>query len=85
MKSSGLRHMNNQKNKGNFGQRQRNKRCELCNMPIYGNPSRDVRSSGVLKGKGKTLCHQCASKLIKLTAAEALKDLNAAAEANSKE
>lgn len=59
-------------------------RCELCNVPIYHNPRRDIRCFGVFKGKGKILCNKCAVLLAKLPAQQALQALNNATEIYSK-
>ena len=75
---------NDQGHKKGHGQYEQYQRCELCNVPIFRNPRRDVRSLGVFKGKGKTLCNKCAVTLAKLPAEQALQALNNAIETYAK-
>ena len=76
MKPSKLRHMNDQSNHKGHGQYEQYQRCEFCNVPIFRNPCKDVRSSDVLKGKGKMLCNKCAATLAKMPAEQALQALD---------
>jgi len=85
MGSSKLRHINDQSNHKGHGQYEHFQRCELCNVPIFRNPCSDVRSSSVLKGKGKILCNKCAATLDKIPAEQAVQALNNASETYSKE
>jgi uncharacterized protein with PIN domain len=75
---------NDQSNKKGHGQYEQFQRCEVCNVPIFRNPRRDVRSLGVFKGKGKILCNKCAVTLAKLPTEQALQTLKNAAETYSK-
>lgn len=75
---------NDQGNKKGHGIYEQYQRCELCNVPVFQNPRRDVRSLSVFKGKGKILCNKCFATLAKLPAEQALQALNNAAELYSK-
>lgn len=75
---------NDQSNKKGHGQYEQYQRCELCNVPIFRNPCRDIRSLSVFKGKGKILCNKCAATLSKLPAEQALQALNNALETYGK-
>lgn len=59
-------------------------RCELCNVPIYHNPCRDIRSLGVFQGKGKILCNKCSALLSRMPSEQALQALNNAYETYGK-
>jgi uncharacterized protein with PIN domain len=85
MKLSKLGLVNDQSSRKGHGQNEQFQRCELCNVPIFRNPCRDVRSSGVFKGKGEMLCNKCAETLSKIPAEQALQALNNASETYSKE
>ena len=85
MKFSRLSLMNDQSNQKGHGHYEQYQRCELCNVPIFRNPCRDARSSGVLKGKGKILCNKCAATLAKIPTEQALQALNNASETYQKE
>ena len=80
MKPPKLKHMNDQSNLKGHGMYEQYQRCEFCNVPIFRNPCRDVRSSGVFKGKGKMLCNKCAQVLAKMPTEQALQALNNASE-----
>lgn len=80
MKLSRLRHMNDQSNQKGHGEFEQHQRCELCNVPIFRNPCRDVRSSDVFKGKGKILCNKCVILLSKMPTEQALQALDNALE-----
>ena len=75
---------NDQSNSKGHGQYEQYQRCELCNVPVFRNPRRDVRSLGVFKGKGKILCNKCAVTLAKLPAEQALQALDNALETYAK-
>lgn len=77
--------MNDQSNQKGHGQYEEYQRCEFCNVPIFHNPCSDVRSSGVLKGKGKILCNKCAAILEKIPTEQALQVLHNASETYPKE
>jgi len=76
--------MNGKVNRKVHGQYEQYQQCELCHTAITHNPSRDIRSLGVFKGKGKILCNQCAVMLAKLPAGEALQALSDAAAGTEK-
>jgi hypothetical protein len=84
MKLSRVKHTNDQSNQKGHGQYEQHQRCEFCNVPIFRNPCRDVRSSGVFKGKGKLLCNKCATTLEKIPAEQALQALINASETYAK-
>lgn len=63
----------------NKGYGNREQRCELCNAVIFGKTFHDVRSTGALRGKGKSLCNKCFGVLLKMPAGQALAALNDAA------
>ena len=71
-----LRDMNDQSGEKGHGTNEQHQRCELCNVPIFRNPCRDVRSKDVFRGKGKILCNKCAAILAKMPEEQALQALN---------
>ncbi len=85
MKPSKSGIINDQSSQKGHGQKEQYQRCELCNVPIFRNPCRDVRSSSVFKGKGEMLCNKCADTLAKIPTEQALQALNNASETYSKE
>jgi hypothetical protein len=72
--------MNDQSSTATHGKYEKHQRCELCNVPIFRNPCSDIRSSGVLHGKGSVLCNKCASLLKNMPAEQAIQALDNALE-----
>ncbi|HYF84443.1 MAG TPA: hypothetical protein VEB00_15620 [Clostridia bacterium] len=85
MKLVKLRSMNDQSSEKGHGLYEQHQRCELCNVPIFNNPCRDLRSRDVFKGKGKTLCNKCAATIAKMPAEQALQALHNASETYPRE
>ena len=85
MKLVKLRNLNDQSSEKGHGLHEQHQRCELCNVPIFHNPCRDVRSSSVFKGRGKILCNKCAATLAKIPTEQAIQALNNASETYAKE
>ena len=84
MESVNFGRKNDQSNLIGHGNYEQHQRCELCNVPIFRNPCRDIRSIGAFKGKGKMLCNKCAGTLAKLPAEQAIQALNNASKIYSK-
>lgn len=76
--------MNDQNSTATHGKYEKHQRCELCNVPIFRNPYSDIRSSGVLYGKGSVLCNKCASLLKSMPAEQAIQALDNAFETYKK-
>ena len=85
MKPLKLRNMNDQSSEKGHGLDEQHQRCELCNVPIFRNPCRDLRSRDVFKGKGKMLCNKCAATLAKMPAEQAIQALENASQTYPKE
>ena len=77
--------MNDQGSEKGHGVHEQHHRCELCNVPIYQNPCRDLRSKDVFKGKGKILCNKCAASIAKMPAEQAIQALGNASQTYRRE
>ncbi|GIM28455.1 hypothetical protein CPJCM30710_11210 [Clostridium polyendosporum] len=72
--------MNDQSSTSTHGKSEKHQRCELCNVPIFGNPRSDIRSSDVFHGKGSVLCNKCAPILKNMPTKQAVQALDNASE-----